>query len=65
MESPRSRKNHLTKNDFRMDYYIFSKIMKVKSNCKWDALRDLVPFVKFRKREKHPWWSATSSKVAG
>ena len=28
-----------------------------------DALRDLVPFVQFKKREKHPWRSATFSKV--
>ena len=30
-----------------------------------DALRDLLPFVQFRKREKHPWRSVTFSKVAG
>ena len=30
----------------------------------WDALRDLIPFVQFRKREKHPWRSVTFSKVA-
>ena len=24
-----------------------------------DALRDMVPFVQFKKREKHPWRSAT------
>ena len=30
-----------------------------------DALRDLVPFVRFKKREKHPWRSVTFSKVAG
>ena len=30
-----------------------------------DALRDLVPFVQFKKREKHPWRSITFSKVAG
>ena len=24
-----------------------------------DILRDLVPFVQFKKREKHPWRSAT------
>ena len=28
-------------------------------------LRDLVPFVQFKKREKHPWRSATFSKVPG
>ena len=25
----------------------------------WDALRVLVPFVQFTKRERHPWWSVT------
>ena len=30
-----------------------------------DALRDLVPFVQFKKREKHPWRSVTFSKIAG
>ena len=29
------------------------------------ALRDLVPFVQFKKYEKHPWRSATFSKAAG
>ena len=29
------------------------------------ALRDLTPFVQFKKREKHPWRSVTFSKVAG
>ena len=32
---------------------------------KCDALRDLVPFVQIKKREKHPWRSITISKVAG
>ena len=31
---------------------------------KCDALRDLASFVQIKKREKHPWRSATSSKVA-
>ena len=30
-----------------------------------DALRDLVPFLQFKKREKHPWRSVDFSKVAG
>ena len=30
-----------------------------------DALGDLVPFVQFKKREKHPWGSVNFSKVAG
>ena len=31
----------------------------------YGALRDFVPFVQFKKREKHPWGSVTFSKVAG
>ena len=30
-----------------------------------DVLRDLVLFVQFKKREKHPWRSINFSKVAG
>ena len=30
---------------------------------KFDALCDLVPFVQFRKREKHPWRSVNFNKV--
>ena len=29
------------------------------------ALRNLVPFVQFKKYEKHPWRSVTVSRVAG
>ena len=32
---------------------------------KCGASRDLVPFVQFKEREKHPWRSVTFSKVAG
>ena len=32
---------------------------------KCDTLRDLIIFVQFKKREKHPWTSVTFSKVAG
>ena len=28
-------------------------------------MRDLVPFIQFKKREKHPWRSVTFSKVTG
>ena len=31
----------------------------------YSALRDLVPFVQFKKREKHPWRSVNFSKVIG
>ena len=30
-----------------------------------DALCDLVPFMQFKKREKHPWRSVNFNKVAG
>ena len=29
------------------------------------VLRNLVPFIQFKKREKHPWRSVTFIKVAG
>ena len=32
---------------------------------KWDALRDLIPFVQFKKRKRRAWRSVTFSKVAG
>ena len=32
-----------------------------KTSCICDALRDLVPFIKFKKREKHTWRSVTFS----
>ena len=31
----------------------------------WDALRDLVQFVQFKKREKQPWKSVNFTKAAG
>ena len=34
-------------------------------NTKCDALRDLAPFVQFKKHEKHPRRSVKFSKVAG
>ena len=37
-------------------------LKKYRNIC--DALPDLVPFVQFKKREKHPWKSVTFSKVA-
>ena len=36
----------------------------IRSN-KCDIFRDLVTFVQFKKREKHPWRSVIFSKVAG
>ena len=37
----------------------------VLSQIKCGALRDLVQFVEFKKRKKHPWRSVTFSKVPG
>ena len=42
-------------------FLIYSR--KYKNIC--DTFHDLVPFVPFKKREKHPWRSVTFSKVAG
>ena len=39
------------------------KPLKMLTIC--DALRDLIPFVQFKKREKHPLRSDTFNKVAG
>ena len=44
-----------------LPFYILGK--KINSKC--DALRDLVAFVQFKKREKQPWKGVTFSKVAG
>ena len=38
-------------------------ILNGRNKC--DALRDMVVFVQFKKREKHPWRSVNFSKVAG
>ena len=39
------------------------RVFLCEQNC--NALRDLVPFVQFKKREKHPRRSVNFSKVAG
>ena len=39
--------------------------LKKNKNGICGALRDLIPFGKFKKREKHPWRSVNFSKVAG
>ena len=41
------------------DNYITELLIKKNIIC--DALRDLVPFVQFKKREKYPWISVTFS----
>ena len=44
---------------------VLIKVFIFSLKCKCDALRDLVPFLQFQKRKKHPWRSVTFSKVAG
>ena len=48
----------------RSQWALFPLLEMLNKN-KCDALRDLVPFVQSKKREKHPWKSVTFSKVAG
>ena len=38
-------------------------VILISSIC--NAMRDLLPFVQFKKREKQPWRSVTFSKIAG
>ena len=45
-------------------YYLYLNFITKERMNKWDTLRGLVPFVQFKKREKHPWRSGTFSKVA-
>ena len=46
-----------------MNIWEFSFDFRVSFIC--EALRDLVAFVQFKKREKHLWRSVNFSKVAG
>ena len=41
-----------------------SKREQFKTQTRWDALHDLVPFAQFQKCKKHPWSCVTFSKVA-
>ena len=46
-----------------LEHHRFPGVFSVIKNC--DALRALVPFVQFKKLEKHSWTSVSFSKVAG
>ena len=49
-----------------LKYCLTPELLQVRMNISiCGALRDLVPFVQFKKRKKHPWRSVTFSKVAG
>ena len=43
----------------------FGMISPLKNPQICDAFRDLVPFVEFKKCEKHPWRSVNYSEFAG
>ena len=45
--------------------YTWQTVQTKWMNSLCGALRDLVPFVQLKKREKHPWRSVNFSKVAG
>ena len=48
----------------RMNTCRLQRVTKSFFTVKCDALRDLVPLVQFKNREKHPWRSVNFSKVA-
>ena len=43
--------------------FLFCVPLQIPENIGGDALHDLVPFVQFKKREKHPWRNVTFSEV--
>ena len=53
-----------TKNSHKIKEHK-TRSQKVLSSIICGALRDSVPFVQFKKREKHSWRSVNFSKVAG
>ena len=60
MYEPKTKSaNFVTRIQMQFEYNSLGRI----DEC--GVLRNLVPFVQFKKREKHPWWSVTFSKVAG
>ena len=54
--------SHLLLNN---ELWITTDFFSSRVNSPCDALRDMVPLVKFKKREKHSWRSVTFSKSAG
>ena len=57
-------KQNKTQNEANT-FLLENKKMILLNWLKCGTLRDLVPFVQFKKREKHPWRSVNFSKVAG
>ena len=58
-EFPTGQSTQMGLDRFRISESLFdtSYISNLKVLNKCGALRDLVPFVQFKKREKHPWRS--------
>ena len=48
--------------DFDGPCRIDKQVSKIYRQYNWDALRNLVPFMQFKKRVKHPWKSVTFSR---
>ena len=48
---------------FSLLYILVFTLFHFSEKIMCNALRDLVPFVQYKKREKHPWRSVTFSKV--
>ena len=57
--------SHVNKKFLRTALFLFfSLTLRSFTHCHYcDALRDLVPFVQFKKRGKHQWRSVTFIKV--
>ena len=55
----------VTASRLKTEQELFLKAVEEKdSQIKCVALQDLIPFVQFKRREKHPWRSVTFSNVA-
>ena len=60
-----SEKNFNIRINFPLIYGLLGGNDIENSSIIRDALRNLVPIVQFKKREKHPWRDVTFSNVAG
>ena len=59
-----SRIRKRVKKAFHSKVTVFKELISSGPYYICDLLSNLVPFVQFKKREKHPWCSVTFSKVA-
>ena len=55
-------------DNLHSEFFYLSTISRITSslvvNFQSDLLRGMLPFLQFKKREKHPWKSITFSKVS-